>query len=68
MRKFWGWILFIVALFDAGIIWYNLAIAPWKADVASDWIVIPYIVVLLVCLLVWYKLAIRKVNKEEHNA
>ncbi len=68
MRKFWGWVLFLMVLFDAGIIWYNLAIAPWKYEVAGDWIVIPYIIILLLCSFGWYKLAIRKQNKEEHNA
>jgi len=63
MRKFWGWVLFLVALLDAGIIWYNLAIAPWKADIAGDWMVIPYIVVLLLCSYSWYRLAIRKAVK-----
>ena len=66
MRKFWGWVLFIVAWFDAAIIWYNLAIAPWKAAVIDSWVVIPYIAVLGACLFGWYRLVIRR-NREEHN-
>ena len=67
MRKFWGWVLFIVAWLDAGIIWYNLAIAPWKDDVDGDWVIIPYIAVLVACSFGWYRLAIRY-HKEANNA
>ena len=67
MRKFWGWVMFLVALIDAAIIWYNLAIAPWRNEVSGDWIVIPYFAVLIASTLGWYKLALRK-KKEEHNA
>ncbi len=63
MRKFWGWVLFLVAWFDAGVIWYNFAIAPWKSEIAVDWVLVPYIVVLGLCLFGWYRLAIRSVMK-----
>ena len=67
MKKFWGWVLFLVALLDAGIIWYNLAIAPWRYEI-NDCVVIPYVVVLLLCLFGWYRLVIRKAVKEANNA
>jgi hypothetical protein len=60
MRKFWGWVLFLIAWFDAGVIFYNMTIAPWKDEVRHNPIVLAYLAVLALCLFGWYRLAIRK--------
>lgn len=61
MRKFWGWVLFSVAWLDAGVIWYNTCIAPWRDD--TELLAMPgliYLAVLFLCLLGWYRLAVIK--------
>lgn len=63
MRKFWGWLLFLIAWVDTGLIWYNTAIAPWRDEVRTSWVVLPYIAVLGLCLFGWYRLVIYKPKK-----
>lgn len=66
MRKFWGWALFLIGLLDAGVIWYNLALAPWRYESRGDWVVIIYLLVMGLCVYGWYKLALHK-KKEDYN-
>jgi hypothetical protein len=67
MRKFWGWVLFLIAWVDATLVLYNLAIAPWKEDVRGDWIVLVYLLVLGFCLFGWYRLVIHKKSDKIHD-
>ncbi|MFC2018847.1 hypothetical protein ACFLU4_02670 [Chloroflexota bacterium] len=61
MRKLFGWLLFLLAGFDFGIIFYNLVLAPWKDDLTLiSWRALPYLAVLGLSLFGWYRLAIRK--------
>jgi len=65
MRKFWGWSLFLVAWLDAGIIWYNFALAPWKDGTEFNGIWLAYLVIIVLCSFGWYRLAICKPKKED---
>lgn len=67
MRKFWGWTLFLLAWIDAGIIWYNLFVAPWKDEPVATWVPIPYIAFLILCLFGWYKLVGHRPKMEVKN-
>lgn len=67
MRKFWGWLLFLVSLLDSALIWYNLAIAPWRYEVRGDWRLFIYLSVLGLCLFGWCRLVLRN-HKEVNNA
>jgi len=60
MRKFWGWVLFLIAWTDAGILWYNFAIAPWKDELVVEWVLLPYLIVMGLSFFGWYWLAICK--------
>lgn len=59
MRKVWGWILFLAAIFGIRVI---INASRLEGD-ANVWILLGWIVWILLCLFGWYKFALRKPNK-----